>query len=201
MGRQRDEQKQRTRARILDAARKLFTDPGYEATTIRMIASEANVAPGSVFTTFESKEDVLLAITTEKYEELADHLSTCLAQADGPARNRLKLAFAAAYAFEQGRLALLMKQFGASWTWSRDMEARSQERLARPFGFVPALLREAEGAGEIRSGLDIGLFADVLLGLYVQNYRKAWYHGLEPSAVAALVARQIDLLFDGAGAP
>jgi AcrR family transcriptional regulator len=201
MGRQRDEQKQRTRDRILAAARKLFASPGYEETTIRMIASEASVAPGSVFTTFESKEDVLLAIATEKYDELADHLAACLSKANGPARARLKLAFEAAYAFEQGRIALLMKQLGASWTWSHDMEQRSQERLARPFGFVSLLLREAEANGEIRPGLDIPLIADVLLGIYLRNYRHAWFRRLEPAATAALAARQIDLVFDGASGP
>lgn len=201
MGRQRDEQKQRTRDRILAAARKLFASPGYEETTIRMIASEASVAPGSVFTTFESKEDVLLAIATEKYDELADHLSGCLSGAEGPARDRLKLAFGAAYSFEQARLALLMKQLGASWTWSHDMEARSQERLARPFGFVSLLLREAETNGEIRGGLDIALVADVLLGIYLRNYRHAWFRQLDAAATAALAARQIDLVFDGACPP
>lgn len=198
MGRQRDEQKQRTRARILAAARKLFANPGYEETTIRMIASEASVAPGSVFTTFESKEDVLLAIATEKYDELADHLAACLETAPGHVRDRLKVAFSAAYAFEQDRLALLMKQLGASWTWSHDMEARTQERLSRPFGFMTELLREAEANGEVRPGVDIALLADVLLSIYLRNFRHAWFRRLGPEATAALASRQIDLVFDGA---
>jgi len=198
MVRQRDEQKQRTRDRILAAARKLFASPGYEETTIRMIASEASVAPGSVFTTFESKEDVLLVLATETSDELTEHLAACLAEATGPVRDRLKLCFAAAYAFEQARLALLMKQLGASWTWSHDMEVRSRERLARPFGFVAALLREAEASGEVRSGLDAALLADMLLGIYLLNYRHAWFQGLDHEAIAALAARQIDLVFEGA---
>ena len=41
MAQQRAEQKQRTRARILAAARKLFVSMGYSDTTIRMLASEA----------------------------------------------------------------------------------------------------------------------------------------------------------------
>ncbi len=200
MATQRDAQKQRTRDRILAAARKLFADPGYEATTLRRIAQEAKVALGSVFTTFEGKEDILLAIAAEKYDELADHLAGELAAVEGPARDRLKRAFAAAYAFEHERLALLMKQLGASWTWSHDMEARSQERLARPFRFVAALCHEAHGAGEVRHGIDLDMLADVLLGLYLRNFRHAWFSRLPPDATAALAARQIDLLFDGAGA-
>ena len=80
------------------------------------------------------------------------------------------------------------------------MEARSQERLARPFRFVAALCHEAHGAGEVRRGIDLDMLADVLLGLYLRNFRHAWFGRLPPGATAALAARQIDLLFDGAGA-
>src|ERR1700693_629539 len=41
-----------TRARVLNAARDLFDEVGYEETTIRMVAERAGVAVGSVFTTF-----------------------------------------------------------------------------------------------------------------------------------------------------
>lgn len=198
MGRQRDEQKQRTRDRILAAARRLFVSPGYEETTIRMIASEASVAPGSVFTTFDSKEDVLLAIAAEKYDELAEHLENTLKAATGPARDRLKLAFAAAYAIEHMRLGMLMKELGASWTWSHDMEARSSVRLGRPLTFVRVLLEEAQGNGEVRPDLDLELLSDMLLSVYLRNFRHAWFKGLDHEATAALVARQIDLVFDGA---
>ena len=197
MAHQRAEQKQRTRARILAAARKLFSFPGYDQTTIRMLASEASVAAGSVFTTFESKEDVLLAIATEKYDELADHLAAALAVAAGSVRERLKLAYAAAYAFEHNRLSLLMAQLGASWTWSHAMENRSQERLARPFGFISTLLAEAVASGELRPDTDVALLADIFLGLYIRNFRHAWFRELPPAATADLAARQIDLVFDG----
>jgi AcrR family transcriptional regulator len=195
---QREEQKQRTRDRILAAARKLFASPGYEETTIRRLASEASVAPGSVFTTFKSKEDVLLAIATEKYDELADHLAAELARVEGPARQKLKHGFACAYAFEHARLSLLMKQLGASWTWSHDMEARSREQLQRPFAFVFMLCQEARANGEVRDGVDLDVLADVLLTLYVRNHRHAWFRQLPPEETAALAARQIDLVFDGA---
>lgn len=200
MAQMREEQKQRTRARILSAARKLFASPGYEETTIRMIASEASVAPGSVFTTFESKEDVLLAIAAEKYEELADHLAERLLHAQGTARERVKTAFAAAYTFEHARLALQVAQLGASWTWSHEMEVRNRERQARPFGIIRKLLGEAAAGGDLRPDVDVDLLADVLFTLYLRNFRHAWFSRLDAAATSAMSARQVDLVFDGAGA-
>ena len=43
-----------------------------------------------------------------------------------------------------------------------------------------------------------GLKIKKLLGAYLRNFRHAWYRQLTPAEMAALAARQIDLLFDGA---
>ncbi len=194
----REAAKQQTRLKVLAAARALFADPGYEQTTIRMIAKAANVAVGSVFTTFAGREAVLAAIVTEKYDELAETLRQVVAQTPGSARDRLKAAFAAAYAFEIQRHAMLLHQIAASWVWSREFEAQSQSGLARPFGFVFALLAEAREAGEIAKGADLPLLADAVLALYMRNWRHGWYRELDAAGMAALAARQVDLLFDGA---
>lgn len=45
-----------TRARIIEAARELFTEQGYTATSISAISKRAGVLPGSLYWAFESKE-------------------------------------------------------------------------------------------------------------------------------------------------
>ena len=49
---------------VLDAGAKLFATKGYKATTMRDIASEAGMLPGSLYYHFESKQDLLLEIYT-----------------------------------------------------------------------------------------------------------------------------------------
>lgn len=49
----------RTRRRLLDAARKVFAAQGYVDTTVELIVTEAGVARGSFYSYFESKADVL----------------------------------------------------------------------------------------------------------------------------------------------
>jgi AcrR family transcriptional regulator len=58
----RAEQRRRTRARILDAAARLFADAGYERTTIRAIAAAAGVDAGLVMHHFGSKEELFRAV-------------------------------------------------------------------------------------------------------------------------------------------
>jgi AcrR family transcriptional regulator len=51
----------RTRSAIIDAALKLFREKGYDATTMRAIASEAGVSVGNAYYYFESKEHLIQA--------------------------------------------------------------------------------------------------------------------------------------------
>jgi AcrR family transcriptional regulator len=54
----RAEQRERTEARILAAARQMFADLGYERTTIRAVAAAAGVDGGLVMHYFGSKEEL-----------------------------------------------------------------------------------------------------------------------------------------------
>ncbi len=54
-----------TRERILQAARRLFNENGYEATTTRDIAQAAEIATGTLFNYFPTKEAVVACLANE----------------------------------------------------------------------------------------------------------------------------------------
>lgn len=60
----RDERRRRTEAAILDAARALFAEAGYERATIRAVAGAAGVDPALVMQHFGSKEGLFAAAAT-----------------------------------------------------------------------------------------------------------------------------------------
>lgn len=65
--------KSATRKRILQAARRLFTDNGYDATTTRDIALAAQIATGTLFNYFPTKEAIVAALASHAIaESLAD---------------------------------------------------------------------------------------------------------------------------------
>jgi AcrR family transcriptional regulator len=56
------ESRRATRAAIVDAAARLFTEQGYVATTIAAIARKAGVAPQTVYAAFGNKREILTAL-------------------------------------------------------------------------------------------------------------------------------------------
>ena len=54
---------------LLDCARRIEYTEGMDALSIRKLASEANIAVGTVYNYFESKQEVLLAMTEEYWRE------------------------------------------------------------------------------------------------------------------------------------
>ncbi|MGH2884269.1 MAG: helix-turn-helix domain-containing protein [Solirubrobacteraceae bacterium] len=66
-------QRRQTEHRILDVARGLFSERGFENTTIRAIAADAQVDPALVIHYFGSKEDLFArAISVTANEALSD---------------------------------------------------------------------------------------------------------------------------------
>lgn len=69
----RDERRRRSEGAILDAARALFAETGYERATIRAVASAAGVDPALVMQYFGSKEGLFAAAA-----KWTDHTQTVL---------------------------------------------------------------------------------------------------------------------------
>lgn len=65
-----DEKKKRKRSTILNAAIKLYSENGFAETKVAEIAKEAGVSFGTVFTYFNSKEELYEAAILEPLEEI-----------------------------------------------------------------------------------------------------------------------------------
>lgn len=67
--RTRDEQRSQTREGLLDAAAGVFARHGYHATSVDMVAEAAGYTKGAVYSNFESKEDLFLALLESRLED------------------------------------------------------------------------------------------------------------------------------------
>jgi AcrR family transcriptional regulator len=84
-----------SRARIIEAALRLFGEQGYEATSVRAIAQAAGVAQGLMYSHFAGKDELLKAIFQQSIQDVYE--SFALAEsgelAGGPVERLIRAAF------------------------------------------------------------------------------------------------------------
>ena len=72
-----------TRARILEAALKLFRERGFDEATMRDIANEASVATGAAYYYFPSKEAIVMAFYRQASADMQPKIETALEKQSG----------------------------------------------------------------------------------------------------------------------
>lgn len=80
----RAEKKAATRASLLAAAAEVFSSRGFQAASVDEVAEAAGFTKGAVYSHFESKEDLFLAMLDERFAERIDELRAVLADDHDP---------------------------------------------------------------------------------------------------------------------
>ena len=192
----REQQKQATRGKVLDAARDLFDHIGYEETTIRAIAEKAEVSVGSVFTTFTSKAEILGQVMAERIEMLAADLERVVPHLRGTACDRMASLLGIHYQFQMQRPKLFLAYLAESYSTSRARgftPIGSNLALRKP---IQDILRGGVERGEIDPGADMDLATETVAALYGFNYLRV-ADGADVAAMTAAADRQLKQLFDG----
>lgn len=74
----REHRKRATRAQILSASRQLFSERGLYLSRIEDLTGRAGIAKGTLYLYFRSKEELIVAVVTEGFEALAQHVEASL---------------------------------------------------------------------------------------------------------------------------
>jgi AcrR family transcriptional regulator len=69
-------EKEELRQEILDAARDLFVELGYEAVSMRKIAEKIEYSPTTIYLYFRDKSDLLDCICSDTFEQLVERLGS-----------------------------------------------------------------------------------------------------------------------------
>lgn len=78
------------RQEILDAARELFVQEGYEAVSMRKIADKVGCAAGTIYLHFEHKDSILSAIAAETFARLDRHMDALAQDVSSDPLERLR---------------------------------------------------------------------------------------------------------------
>jgi AcrR family transcriptional regulator len=187
--------KQQTRQRLLAAAKQLVSERGYDAATLRDVASLADVSTGAVFANFTDKADLFNEVIVADLAALLEQIDAVEADDAAPRETLLEM-LALGYAINVDQLSLVKAQMGFSWSCDcatdrqRDGVRAIIERLAQ-------VLRGGIDCGVLAATLDPCLIAEMAWECYLANYRLAVFDGWTIDALRARIAAQLDILLDG----
>lgn len=189
--------KQQTRSKVLAAARRLFSEQGYEGATIRDIAAAAGMSTGAVFANFTDKSDLFREIMLADMMALAEAMSEAAAQGNGVEDALLKI-FVAGYRFYQTQLPLARAAFSVGWSPQDGPALRSAPPVKVMHGLIATQLEHGEASGELTLGATSPLRTQMLFDAYLANYEQAIFQGWTLDALQERSREQIRILLAGA---
>lgn len=193
----RAQQKRASRARILEAARALFERSGYEAATVRMIAAEAGLSIGGVFSHFTDKLDILFHLRAERLAALTADLDALAPLLRGSTYDRICSIYALIFRYECRQTRLLVDYVGASYGWSAENELANARLYAPMTRLLIEVLDDGVRRGELRAGLEAELVVQMLAASAQRTLRAAFYGGWSAEEASARFDALARLLFQG----
>jgi AcrR family transcriptional regulator len=192
----RAQSKLKTRHRVLEAARRLFMERGYEAATIRDIASAAGLSTGAVFASFLDKTDLFNAVMAEDFQRLMEGLRQT-EQPDAEVHDAVLALFKGGYAFHFEQLPLLQAAVSLSWSHGLGGEFGDRPSYRLAMESLTAILGRGVQRGQLAADTDVRLTAEVLWDTYVANYRRALFDNWTAEQLIERNVRQIALILGG----
>lgn len=171
--------------RIRDAARTLFSAHGYDATTMRSIASQAGVGHGTLFSYADDKRDLVFLIVNDDFHTIADRAAIA-ANATTPLIDQLIAAFSVPYeTFAASpvlfRLALQELTF---YSTGKQSESFLEARI-RYVEAIEAIIAGAQRTGQVRATEPAQHIARLIFFIYTGAVR--WWIGQpEPQSESGL---------------
>jgi AcrR family transcriptional regulator len=117
-----------TRRKLLDAAKQIFAQQGFEAARLEDIASGAGYTRGAFYANFKSKEDIFFALFEEWVGERIDSFTSALRRHSDPAEKLVALRTHYAELATDRRLVLISMEFKLFAMRHPEARARLQSR-------------------------------------------------------------------------
>ena len=170
------------REEVLDVAVRVFTEQGYDATSIADLSKELGLTKSALYHHFASKEQ-LLALALERALSGLEGALERAVEEQATAADRLRAAVRGAIEVltaQQSYVTLLLRLRGNS-----PVELDALDRRRRFDQRIAGLVREAQTEGMIRDDIDAGTVARLVFGMI--NSLVEWYRpdgAIDPALLA-----------------
>lgn len=161
----RERKKLETRQGLLEAALSLFRDKGYDETTVEEITERADVAKGTFFNYFPSKEALLSDLMVWQFSQLHDALDVAQGAPVSPVA-RIKLLVRLLHEQTHSEWHLFQRAFATRLSRPPLSQHHPKRRLS---GLLTDLVREAQACGEIRADVEAELVSDLMFVAHIRR--------------------------------
>jgi len=155
--------KETTKNRIIESARKLFADQGYQKTTIVDISRQAGLSEAALYEYFHGKEDLLLTIPDLWVSELIKGLEDQLFGIKGAFNKLRKYLWWNMRRIEQepldAKIVYLFLKTNANF-----MKTEVYSNVKILYSYLVDILEEGKKNGEMKPDLDTYLARNVFIG-------------------------------------
>ncbi len=171
----RETKKKETRQAIMQAAISLFSEKGFEKTSIEELARAAGIGKGTIYGYFQTKSDILHAFCEDELDFLHQELTNNPDRQIPILQQMVRIYMAEFNKITENReFARLFMQQTA---FPRDADvARHLENENNYFSLLFPLLEKAQERGELRKDLDLLHITGHFYGLYLLLV-SAWFTG------------------------
>jgi AcrR family transcriptional regulator len=186
----------RSRERIREAARALFQERGFDATTLRAIAARAGMGASSIYRHVRSKEELLVQELSDLQEEAwsrfrrGDDLSA-------PTRARVHRFFQIQHELLAETPDLTVIALRASTFPEARVARRALAQNDRAIGLLAEILQGGRGRSDLARDLDVVAAARTLFHV-ANGVRLSWANGLvSEAACREAIEASVSLIFSG----
>jgi len=193
----RDIRREATKATVIEAAREVFLKRGYDGTTIKLIADEAGVSPGTVLNAAPSKAALLIQILQEEYESIRDSLDRLDQALSGDVIDRLLALMQATLEAQNRHGDLFAAAIGHAWLWSDPVYDETFSQLDLAWPAVRRVLEAAKADGSLVPDCDIDETLNALQDLYLGLFRRMRREGFDTTMAGGILRERLALVLEG----
>jgi len=169
------------RRQILDAAIRVFARQGFHACRVSDVADEAGVAYGLVYHYFQSKEEIMGTLFTERWQIMLDAIAEIDRTQDIPARDKLYLV--ASFIIDSYRHEPdLMKVIIVEVTRAANSFGRTYlEKIREAYDMIGQIVHRAQQDGSFKRDISPDFAALVFYGA-IEQLLSAWIFDVLPQS-------------------
>jgi AcrR family transcriptional regulator len=193
----RAKKREATKQDILQAAARLFAARGFDATSVEEIAEAADVAKGTFYYNFQSKEDVVIALRISADDDAVARAQSAMIAGKTDSLTILERLICEATQWSEDNPELARVFFTRGFeVMHRSFE--KEKSIPRLPAVLPDLIAAAQRNGELRTDVPAALLAEAIMHIFITT-QASWVAKGQSGSVVDHVRTMFKVLVEGIG--